>query len=1617
MLTGWNGHKVSCVISRDKITQNRDGYCAIVTLSEGSGSAYYDHTALFDYIGVDDCAHKFAFEQGDSGNELYAERVAYDPTNKRIIFNVFLFDLVNDEDYVLNIYCDKTHADNNVRLPADIQGGFSGSSIDKRLWCWKSVNYWADSTLSTTLQPDVRDGRLICANDADMNTAQVHICTTASHFASEGAFVLEIDYDTSSADSSTSLHSYFWGSIDYRAYFEIDVVDSELSARVNNDTVWGTKQTIAKTSDTFTLRVERTAVNNFIMSVDQGGGFVQLLSEAITSQPLRIIHRYKKEPLIQNNANEITVSDVTYTSADGITGFVAGHGSTSGQVTVHPDCVARYNFSNENTGDQLIDSGFNQLHGNPTSMSTTVLTNENHGGSWKLDGSNDYIQINSVMPFISGVANIWSYCASLKRQAEVVGSDVLLSCHGSSGNTNAFLAWQYNGSALLGGSYYNSSYSGVGSGNPGTITNNGTFHVVGSSSEGIEGGYFRGYKNGSLNHQSVITSNLPSLDADGRMTIGAEYDSSSVGDFLDGWVSHFSIWSVTLDLNFYELENHSVQDTLFEYGIVRDTSDIGMSPIRTLSLVSSKDLVNTTQTNFPLKIRLASDAGDSNFDNTEIFDDLTPEVPAILNCTNQYNSQPDRRYWSIQTAELAAGAHECTGGAIRIECTSNNIDNTSHYARIQSRFKLKGDFTLEVSIKDYSYSGVALYAMIYIGSYLMGFRDSNLFVGNIGAGEQSSSSRSEIYGKLKAERSGSTWTISYKNGDAASWTQLTTASGTTDDVYIAPTAYCWNNDDFVVASFYDFVITADAIVWPAPDSLVVHDRANGVRLKTEVAYWDGQNKTAELWTKSLSFKNDSDTILGISWDHMTSNTDDTGGIGSTPAQSVWDANFKAVYHLSQDPTTGGACILDSTSNVANATPNGSISDILISDTKNLLTPFDGADDNITIPQLYSTVPDELTTEVIFKKDVLTVAEQRVMAYNEDGLFVFTGVGDDASSTVVRSYMREAADTDIWANGSTSHDSTVLTYVAEVAEVDRFKTLIDGTTTEGWASYVGKNDITGSEGRYIGSGRQPGYFFDGSIGEVRFSDVVRSDEWLRLTKEALIDNLFTFSFTSPIVIEDILYKDFIQVYDMVDKFVIDLVQKYGMSAASLVRDFVQVYGMEMVVDFIQKYGASDTLWFDFMQYYGQSQKLLKDFLQRYSKCTALTKDFTQPYEERGLLLKDFLQKYVESQGVHKVDFRQVYSLKNTTGHVVDFVQPYSVIRESNVQSINEEVKVNGIKVDVAGISSLQFSIDFYCGSCTLPIIDRNVFDSINLLDPVDITINNQVFNLVVSGKEDYDSHKAESYNITARSIGIILDYPYVDEIEDDSLVNGKASQIVASIAAIKGLGIQWQLECDPILTSNNVQISGSSPLQAIRNIVNELGGKLNSLYDGSLVVRSRYIVDSDKLDSTTPSRTFNIRKEFKSIKTVIDKRECYNRFSISEDSSASGYELKSEEITSSKYKIKAFKSPWSDRAVFLTTSELTNVTIQSLGMIIEVIDEEDIEIKNGEGTLSNNYYGTKSFNYGTRTNLGPVSITEDGIVTTETAEDTFINISYYTKYWAWEVSGSDEEAVQLSLRYI
>lgn len=277
----------------------------------------------------------------------------------------------------------------------------------------------------------------------------------------------------------------------------------------------------------------------------------------------------------------------------------------------------------------------------------------------------------------------------------------------------------------------------------------------------------------------------------------------------------------------------------------------------------------------------------------------------------------------------------------------------------------------------------------------------------------------------------------------------------------------------------------------------------------EIEKWDDASEEAWLWVKVPDIQSSGGAVIYLYYDsNKADNTDYIGDTGDTPAQSVWDSNFKAVYHLGQDPTGGSGCILDSTANGHDMTPAGTMTagDLVSSQIADGLD-FDGSDDRLTAPD--STDFDfsaEFTLSTICNPDGTDAKYRMIYRYDassQDGFMLGTS-DTDSGYWLFNVYVGGTSDScqsDSAPSGNAQHIGGIRTAAGAMT------LYVNGTAQADTGSKAGAIDSNSQ--LWIGSDIVPTNFFDGIITEARISDSDRGAAWMKAEYYTGFDDFVTF----------------------------------------------------------------------------------------------------------------------------------------------------------------------------------------------------------------------------------------------------------------------------------------------------------------------------------------------------------------------------------------------------------------------------------------------------------------------------------------------------------------------------
>ncbi len=273
------------------------------------------------------------------------------------------------------------------------------------------------------------------------------------------------------------------------------------------------------------------------------------------------------------------------------------------------------------------------------------------------------------------------------------------------------------------------------------------------------------------------------------------------------------------------------------------------------------------------------------------------------------------------------------------------------------------------------------------------------------------------------------------------------------------------------------------------------------QLFCEIERWDQTNENAQLWVKVPRILSDQPTDLLLYYDNtQEDNNNYVGDTSSWPAQQVWNDAFVAVYHMSQDPSVGGACILDSTSGEHHGTPTGSmVSNDLVTGIVGKAIKFNGSTQYVSItdhPDLQLGIGD-LTVLILQNTD----------PSDTDGNFIskyYTGFEVATYNNDIIAYIGGLSNNvEAFSGGHITDD------VWSLIGVRRILNDTKGFQNSTWSTTTVTNSASASNiGTDLCIAHRPGgvSYYAGKISEVLISNVGRSNDWIAITNLSLIDNL-------------------------------------------------------------------------------------------------------------------------------------------------------------------------------------------------------------------------------------------------------------------------------------------------------------------------------------------------------------------------------------------------------------------------------------------------------------------------------------------------------------------------------
>jgi len=543
---------------------------------------------------------------------------------------------------------------------------------------------------------------------------------------------------------------------------------------------------------------------------------------------------------------------------------------------------------------------------------------------------------------------------------------------------------------------------------------------------------------------------------------------------------------------------------------------VGIPYTNKLVLTIDGSKVDEDLTDFPVNITLSSGTGINNFNSSLVFDEL-------LNYTDYSNT------WNPDDAHAYISF---TNGNLNFTQSNGGYVSARSYKLVTSgkwywEHTIVGTRDQMIGIADSNSSlslGVGRDPAAESWGWRGYYNPGSLFYHDSSINYGSQWSVSDIISVALDMDNGKVWFAqngSWVTGDPALGTSPA-ASGISGEIYAmasvtnSPSQISVNfgNSSFThsIPSGFSAFDTYSVIDENNNKKLAITD-SNDTQLYVEIENWDWINKEASLWTKVPTIVSGTNTPLYLYYDsNFTENIEYVGYTGQYQAQAVWDDDFMAVWHMSQNPAPITDVMIDSTLNKVYLTSGGSMTsddlvDGLIIGGKAIA--YDGSDDFFVELSAAAFDIDTFTIETIINVSD-TGEAQCLLQYGS------------TSANISYRWVVAATDqfniqigysTGSWENGYSTNtiDFDTNQFIAVTKSGNDYEHFKNGEPN-GSGTHTNAQR-TGTKDLYIGKtefGATDYYFLNGIQDELRFSSTVRSDAWVKATYYSNTNNLMTFA---------------------------------------------------------------------------------------------------------------------------------------------------------------------------------------------------------------------------------------------------------------------------------------------------------------------------------------------------------------------------------------------------------------------------------------------------------------------------------------------------------------------------
>ena len=330
---------------------------------------------------------------------------------------------------------------------------------------------------------------------------------------------------------------------------------------------------------------------------------------------------------------------------------------------------------------------------------------------------------------------------------------------------------------------------------------------------------------------------------------------------------------------------------------------------------------------------------------------------------------------------------------------------------------------------------------------------------------------------------------------------------------------------------------------------------------------------------------------------------------------------------------------------------------------------------------------------------------------------------------------------------------------------------------------------------------------------------------------------------------------------------------------------------------------------------------------------------------------------------------------------------------------EQVVTDGLSVTVAGIVldpvrvAITESRQQAVIEVELEIADKATWERIHQGQPATVELWGYAWRLIVDGATRNETWAETTYVVRLASQAARLDFPRADAVEGE--LAGLASELARRLAG--SIPLHW--DCvDWRIGPGRWMAAGESPLALLQTLATTCGAVLLSDRDGSLRVQPRYAVSVPDWPAAAPALHLATDAAVIAIDVSGVQRDGIDSITVTDEGAGSD-ELRLVEDRdrhgAGVTEVLVYQVPWTDDFTLTHRGEVATAGIVDLGVEERLVTEEEIIVQSGEGRAQYPVYAVVAARYNAR-NLGTVTYSEDGALSTAVKDESILILSYRTR---------------------